>query len=266
VAAFDTVKNIFWVILIGSLIWSFAQNKIINQKRADLIHQIELKRHSKVITLIHRQETVGFFGVPIKQYIQMEDAEAVLRTIREIPDDQTIDIIVHTPGGMLLPAYQIAKALKDHKGKVTAFIPHHAMSGGTLIALAADEIVMDRNAVLGPVDPQLNNGKITVPAVAVLKTPELKSWDQISDNTLIMIDQAEKAINQVKQYVKYLLQGDPEKKVNGIIARLVTGQVTHDYPVFFNEARKLGLPVSDKMPKLVYKLMNLYPQPSKRKY
>jgi len=40
---------------------------------------------------------------------------------------------------------------------VTVFVPHYAMSGGTLIALTADEIVMDPNAVLGPVDPQIGN-------------------------------------------------------------------------------------------------------------
>ena len=50
---------------------------------------------------------------------------------------------------------QIARAVSKHKGRVTVFVPHYAMSGGTLIALAADEIVMCKHAVLGPVDPQL---------------------------------------------------------------------------------------------------------------
>jgi ClpP class serine protease len=48
----------------------------------------------------------------------------------------------------MLAALQIARALHDYKGKVTAFVPHYAMSGGTLIALAADEIVMSKNSVL----------------------------------------------------------------------------------------------------------------------
>ena len=46
---------------------------------------------------------------------------------------------------------QIAKAVREHRG--TVFVPHYAMAGGTLIALAADEIVMCEHSVLGPIDP-----------------------------------------------------------------------------------------------------------------
>ena len=265
-ASCEAIKSVFWILLIGSFVWSVAQNRLVSSQRTKIIGEIEQQRGSKVITMIHRQETVGFLGLPIKQYIQMEDAEAVVRAIREIPDDRPIDLIVHTPGGILLPAYQIAKALKDHKGKVTVFVPHYAMSGGTLIALAADEIVMDKNAVLGPIDPQLPTSKGAVPAVSVLKIPEHKDWEDIDDTMVIMYDQAEKILNQMKQYVKYLVHDKSEKTATKIINRLVKGQVTHDYPVFCSEAMELGLPVSDKMPKLIYRLMDLYPQPSGRKF
>jgi hypothetical protein len=46
-------------------------------------------------------------------------------------------------------ALQIAKAVREHKAKDTVLVPHHAMSGGTLIALAADEIVISKNSLLG---------------------------------------------------------------------------------------------------------------------
>lgn len=132
-------------------------------------------------------------GVPVDKYISIEDSESILRLIRRTPDNQAIDIILHTPGGLVLAASQIAKALSDHKGKVTVFVPHYAMSGGTLIALAADEVVMDRHAVLGPVDPQLGN----LPAGSILKLREMKKPSEISDVMLIMADQAEKARNSV---------------------------------------------------------------------
>lgn len=66
----------------------------------------------------------------------------------------------------MLAAEQIARALIRREGKVTCFIPHYAMSGGTLVALAADEIVIDKNAVMGPIDPQLGG----YPAISILKT------------------------------------------------------------------------------------------------
>ena len=36
---------------------------------------------------------------------------------------------VDTPGGLVLAATQIARAIQGHKGKVTVFVPHYAMSG-----------------------------------------------------------------------------------------------------------------------------------------
>ena len=139
------------------------------------------------------------------------------------------------------------------------FVPHYAMSGGTLIALAADEVVMDRNAVLGPIDPQLSTRHGAMPAVSILKIPEHKEWKDIDDQIVVLYDQASKILNQMKQYVQYLINDRASGRADKIINRLVKGQVTHDYPVFFDEARKLGLPVSDKMPGFIYRLMSLYP-------
>ena len=71
------------------------------------------------------------------RYIDIDDAESVLRAIRETPEEREIEIILHTPGGLILAAQQIAAALARHQGKVTAVVPHYAMSGGTVIAMAA---------------------------------------------------------------------------------------------------------------------------------
>lgn len=98
---------------------------------------------------------MSFLGIPIVRYIDIEDSEQVLRAIRMTAPEMPIDLVLHTPGGLVLAAEQIACALKRHPGKVTVFVPHYAMSGGSLIAMAADEIVLDPNAVLGPIDPQL---------------------------------------------------------------------------------------------------------------
>ena len=67
------------------------------------------------------------------------------------------------------------------------------MSGGTLLALAADEIVMSDYAVLGPVDPQLGE----YPAASILKAAHQKPVAEVDDKTLILADQAEKAIAQM---------------------------------------------------------------------
>lgn len=249
--------DIFWVIFVLSSISPIVRQRIIEAERYRIMQLLEKKRGSRVITLIHRQETMNLFGIPIARYINIEDSEEILRAIRLTPDDMPIDLILHTPGGLVLAAEQIAHALKNHKGKVTVFIPHYAMSGGTFIALAADEIVMDENAVLGPVDPQLGE----YPAASILNAINRKGVDKVEDKTLILGDVAEKAIRQVRESVFELLKDKmPEEKARELAEILSTGTWTHDYPITVEEAQKLGLPVRVGLPKEIYALMNLYPQ------
>lgn len=249
--------DILWIIFILSSLSPIVRQRVIEAERFRLIQTLEKKRGSRVITLIHRQETMNFLGIPIARYINIEDSEEVLRAIRLTPEDMPIDLILHTPGGLVLAAEQIAHALKNHKGKVTVFVPHYAMSGGTFIALAADEIVMDENAVLGPVDPQLGE----YPAASILNAINKKGVEKVEDKTLILGDVAEKAIRQVKESVFELLKDKmSEEKAKEIAEILSTGTWTHDYPITVEEAQKLGLPVKVGLPKEIYALMSLYPQ------
>jgi len=193
----------------------------------------------------------------VSNFIDIEDSEEILRAIRATPIDQPIDLILHTPGGLVLAAEQIAKALVEHKGKVTVFVPHYAMSGGTLIALAADEIVMDSNAVLGPVDPQIGD----MPAASIVKILDYKRPSQVGDEMLVLIDMAAKARVQVAAFVAgILLKHLPQEKAAQLATILSEGRWTHDFPIMVDGARQLGLTVSTKMPQMVYELMDLYPQ------
>ena len=138
--------------------------------RRNLLRRLEQERGSRVITLIHRQEGSGLLGLAFGRYIDIDDSEQLLRAIRLTPHEMPIDLLLHTPGGLVLASDQIAYALKRHDGKVTVIVPHYAMSGGTLVALAADEILMDPDAVLGPVDPQLGSlPRGSWPAASILK-------------------------------------------------------------------------------------------------
>jgi len=253
----------FWLFFIFSLLTPWIRQKNLEASRISLINRIEKKRKSRIIALIHRQETMSILGIPIIRYINIEDSEAVLRAIRLTDPDLPIDIILHTPGGLVLAAEQISLALLRHKAKVTVFIPHYAMSGGTMVSLAADQIIMDENAVLGPVDPQLGQ----YPAVSILNVLKDKDKNKIDDETIIQADIARKAIRQVKAFVKKLLvENNCNKQKAEKLAQILTeGRWTHDYPIIFEEAKKLGLCVSSEMPKEIYELMDLYPQsPGKR--
>src|SRR5262245_24561899 len=144
------LRFVFWGLLVLILALTFLGRGAVEAERTEGITKFEASLGSRAIALIHRQDKVRALAVPVASYISIAHSEAVLRAIRLTPDDQPTDVILHTPGGLVLASEQIARALVDHKGKVTVFVPHYAMSGGTLIALAADQIVMDSNAVLGP--------------------------------------------------------------------------------------------------------------------
>lgn len=256
--------SILWIFLIISSLQPVVRQRMLEAARRRMLRTLEEKRGSRVIVLIHRQETLALLGFPLARYIDITDSEELLRAIKLTDPEIPIDLVLHTPGGLVLAAEQIAYALCRHSSKVTVFVPHYAMSGGTLIALAADEIVMDDNAVLGPVDPQLGQS----PAASVLRVLEQKDVNEIDDQTLIMADIARKAINQVQATITKVLEsgrGMPAAQARKLAETLSSGQWTHDYPITVGEAQELGLTISLEMPEEVYKLMSLYPQTSQRR-
>jgi ClpP class serine protease len=256
-----SVLDILWIYFIISTLQPVIKQRLLEASRRRLIAKIERKRGSRVILLVHREETMSLLGFPLLRYIDINDSEEVLRAIHMTDPEVPLDLILHTPGGLVLAALQIARAIDKHRGNVTVFVPHYAMSGGTLIGLAADEIVMSDHAVLGPVDPQLGE----FPAASLLKVIRAKPIAKVEDETLVLADQAEKAIAQLREGVEALLvpKVGPERAKE--LARVLTeGTWTHDYPITLDEARRLGLPVGSDMPDEVMQLMGLFPQPVRR--
>jgi len=254
--------NYFWIILMIFFLLPMVKQWGLERTRVMAIRKLEKMRGSRVITLIHRQESVGFLGMFARNFINIEDSEQVLRAIRLTSSDTPIDLIVHTPGGLLLAAEQIAAALNKHESRVTVFVPHYAMSGGTLVALAADEIVMDRHAVLGPVDPQIGQ----YPAVSIIKAVNDKPVAEVDDETLILADISRKAMEQTKRFVKDLLIDNiSDEEADRLATILTEGRWTHDYPISSDEAARLGMFVSTEMPDEICDVMKLYPQSGQRR-
>jgi len=253
-----SVMDLFWIFFMISALQPVLRQRLLEAMRMRKIGQLERARKSRVILLVHRQETMRLLGFPLVRYIDVNDSEDVLRAIHMTDQGVPLDIVLHTPGGLVLAASQIARAIRGHQAKVTVFVPHYAMSGGTLIALAADEIVMTPYSVLGPVDPQLGQS----PAASLIKVVEQKPIAEIDDETLVMADVGRKAIMQVKRTARELLERRlSSEQAETLAEKLSTGTWTHDYPILPAEAKELGLNVSTDMPDDVLRLMALYPQP-----
>ena len=253
--------TIVWIFIMLAALQPVLKQRLLESARQKLIAALEKKRGSRLIALVHRQETMSLLGFPVFRYINIEDSEEIIRAIQMTDPNLPIDLVLHTPGGLVLASYQIAHAIKHRPGKVTVHVPHYAMSGGTLIALAADEIVMGDHAVLGPVDPQVGE----YPAASLVKLVQTKPIADIDDRTWILADVGRKAMDQLReQLTQLLLEHFPQERAAELAATMSEGRWTHDFPITFEEAQALGLRVSKALLPEMYQLMSLYPQPVKR--
>lgn len=253
--------DLMWFFFLLAALQPVLRKRVLEVQRRRLIARIEAQRGSRLILLVHRQETMSVLGFPLMRYIDVDDSEAIIHALHQTEPEVPVDLVLHTPGGLVLPTYQIARAINARKGKVTVFVPHYAMSGGTLLALAADEIVLSEHAVLGPIDPQI--GKY--PAVSLLKVVREKPIAEIDDETLILADQAEKAMRQLESMVAEVMADSYPADEAAKLSRLLTqGTWTHDYPITCDEALRIGLKVTTQMPAEMLELMTLYRQPLRR--
>jgi ClpP class serine protease len=254
-------SSLFWVFIVIMVLQPLITARWYVVRRAQAIRAIEKLHGTRVITMIHRQERRSLFGFALPRHIDLEDAQTIIAAIKDTPEDMPIDFVIHTPGGLVLAAMQIARALEAHNAKVTVYVPVYAMSGGTLLALAANEIVLGEFSVLGPIDPQI----LGLPAASIVKARDSKPVESVFDLTLVLADVSEKALVQVKQGAIELLTPRMERAAaEALASKLAGGHWTHDYALTATEARTLGLPVKIGMPSEIMALMTLYPQPIQR--
>src|SRR5687767_13353734 len=106
------IGEIFWIFLMLSMLQPWLRQKMLESARVRLMRRIERQRGSRVILRVHRQETMSFLGFPLIRYIDVKDAEEVIRAIHLTDDGVPIDLVLHTPGGLVLASLQIARAIK----------------------------------------------------------------------------------------------------------------------------------------------------------
>jgi ClpP class serine protease len=263
VLRFDWFGILLLLILVGAALWPVAQGRLLQLRRTGSLERFARARSSRAVTLIARRETFRFFGLPLLRRDELDAPEAVLRQIARTPALTPIDLILHAGAGQRLAAEQLAHALIRHPARVTVFIPHYAIGEALLIALAADELVLDPNAVLGPLMPYAG----PYPAVSVLTAVRDKGPAQVDDHTLILADQARKARAQVQTLIAELLTArNPEmENIPDLAAQLSGDGWTPHYPILVEEARRLGLRVSDEFPPELYALLDLYDTASARR-
>lgn len=191
-----------------------------------------------IIEIIHDLSpySLGPAGLPAE--ITFEQAFEIVRQIRAA-QGAPIAIVIHTMGGYSFPSDMIAKALVEHKGRKVTLVPYTAMSGGTLIALATEEVFMGSAAALGPIDTQYWGW----PASAYTHLKQAKSLDKIDDSNIMRSYLAEKFEETAVSRAKSRINAKHRASVGD---ELTTGGRYHGDPISAEEAKKLGINVADK--------------------
>src|SRR4030088_2698699 len=114
--ATDT-SQIFWWFFMISALQPVIKQRWLEASRQRLLASIERERKSRVILLVHRQETMSLLGFPLFRYIDVNDSEDVIHAIHLTDPEIPLDLVLHTPAGLDLASTQIAREMINHKIK-----------------------------------------------------------------------------------------------------------------------------------------------------
>lgn len=129
--------------------------------------------HSKRAIILYATKWTGMNdGVPPELLsISDGDIQGFMECLHGVKETE-LDLVLHSPGGSPAAAEACVQYLRAKFTHIRVFVPHAAMSAATMMACAADEIVMGKHSFLGPIDPQLimqtTLGPRAIPAQAVL--------------------------------------------------------------------------------------------------
>src|SRR2546428_4909002 len=96
------IGQAIWIFFLMTALQPVVKQRLLESSRLRLLAQIERRRESRVILLVHRQETMSLLGFPLMRYIDVNDAENVMRACEMTDPEVPLDLVLHTPGGLVL--------------------------------------------------------------------------------------------------------------------------------------------------------------------
>jgi hypothetical protein len=123
-----------------------------------------LEKHFGADVVFYHGEIHPFVAKPFRDFIEPLRAE--------MPPNDRLVMFINTPGGSAEAVEKIVEIIRFHYAEVYFVVPDFAMSAGTILCMAGDKIFMDYSSSLGPIDPQVFNGKDWVPALGYLDKVE----------------------------------------------------------------------------------------------
>jgi ClpP class serine protease len=119
--------------------------------------------------------------------VSQDDIQGFMASLHGLKGKQ-LDLVLHSPGGSVEAADQIVQYLRAKYEHIRAIVPQNAMSAATMLACAADEIVMGKHSAIGPIDPQMMLGTLAgptpVPAHTILQDFE-RAKAEVASNPVL---------------------------------------------------------------------------------
>lgn len=193
----------------------------------------------------------------------LSDKDGFIEAFRNIKG-QDVDIILHSPGGSPEATESIVDLIRRRFTHVRFVIPNVAKSAATMLAMSGNEIILGRDAELGPTDPQMViNGKVS-PAFAILRQFDIAKNDLSKNNTNLpawlpilqqygpsLITQCDDAIKLSKRLVTdwlaaYMFNGQKNaKKRSAIISRYLANKkhLSHSRPISIEYLRSKDIAI-----------------------
>jgi hypothetical protein len=186
--------------------------------------------------------------------------ETAINQIQAKTDARKLLLLVNSPGGLVQSSYKIARALRKTFKEIIVFVPHIAASGGTLLALAGNKIVMGMMSQLSPLDPQAKVEEGAVSANSVVDAHEFvtRLFDDVSVEDApysykaladkcdgVDIRDALASLSLMEEYIREIIEdcGYSKEECKKISHSIVRGFKTHDEVINIDKAKKLGLNV-----------------------
>lgn len=199
------------------------------------------------------------FGYP-DEFVLEEFIELIIEKYPKKEDRPDLYLLLHSPGGSVSSSYMVARTLRSHFNKITAFVPHIAASGATVVALTCDEVVMGNISRLSGIDPSYGIDGGEVSALSIVRAFKhledilgTKTLDEISypyqhlvhTISAEKLDAATHSMDMVEGYAYELMEkaGYSDEKIDEIIHALLWEVDAHEQVISFDMAKELGVKV-----------------------
>ena len=232
----------------------------------------QLRKHTGRGVLLYATNWTQAHTVDDPEMLLLSDADlqGLMETVHGM-DTRSLDLILHSPGGSAEAAESIVSYLRAKFDNIRVIVPQAAMSAATMLACAADTIVMGAHSSLGPIDPQIairtDTGTRIVPAQTIVyqfynaqedleeRPDSFQAWvpllTQYHPGLLLQcMNATELAEDLVSQWLRtYMFARDPhgEKRATDIADYLSDHEnfKSQDRHIDKRKARELGLAIED---------------------